>query len=109
MLFSWIINIIIFACFVVSLLLLYYPLNIYELMSLTTAYDPIINVSKQFNTNNLKLIYIFLSSNIIYKKQGLINYDLLNNTITIKLNGNSYIFNINTDKNKYIPMILLAS
>ncbi|CCU56287.1 unknown similar to AMEV071 [Mythimna separata entomopoxvirus 'L'] len=109
MLISWIINIIIFICFIASLLLLYYPLNIYELMSLSSAYDPITTVSNEFNSNTLKQIYIFLSTNIIYKKQGIISYDLLNDTINIRVNGNSYIFNINTDQNKYIPMILLAT
>ncbi|CCU55995.1 unknown similar to AMEV071 [Choristoneura rosaceana entomopoxvirus 'L'] len=109
MLFSWIINIIIIVCFIISLILLYYPLNIYELMSFSTNYDPIINVTNKFNNNTLKQIYIFASKNVIYKKQGIITYDLLNNKITIRTNGETRTFDINTDQNKYIPMILLAT
>ncbi|AAG02777.1 hypothetical protein AMV071 [Betaentomopoxvirus amoorei] len=109
MLFSWIINIIITICFIVSLVLLYYPLNIYELMSFTTIYDPIIAVNNNFNNNKLRQIYVFLSKNVIYKRQGIITYDLLNDTITIRVRGNSYIFNINSDQSKFIPMIILAS
>lgn len=101
-------NSIIIICFIISLIIIYFPLSIYELMSYSSSYDYLKDLENKYNDNKIKEIILFLSESVIYKTQGNITFDFNNNSITIKVSGNTYVFDIDKDISKYLPMVLLA-
>lgn len=79
MILLWVINIIIITCFVISLVIIYFPLSIYELVSLSSTYNVINYLHTSFNDNRFRQIMLFLSKNVIYKTQGNITWDINSN------------------------------
>ncbi|BAO49585.1 hypothetical protein [Alphaentomopoxvirus acuprea] len=105
---SLILNTIIGLFFLASLILIYFPLSIYELMSYTTTFDPIKEINIRYNDTNMKSLILFLSQNSINKQQGIIMLDLNTNNISFRVSGNTYNFDIDKDLSTYIPTYILA-
>jgi len=90
------------------ILLLYYPINIYELLSYSYIYDTSKVVNSKFSDPN-RVIHLFLSENNIFKTNGSMVVDIDKNSISFNVKGNKYTFDLDKDINKYLPMILLQS
>ncbi|AAC97827.1 hypothetical protein MseVgp049 [Melanoplus sanguinipes entomopoxvirus] len=109
MVIKFVVQVIIIVAFVISLIIIYFPLSIYELVSKSYTYDPSNDINQKYNDNKLKIITLFMSNNTIYKAQGNITFDVIKNTITFKFSGNTYTFDIINDIDKYIAMYILAN
>lgn len=85
------------------------PLSIYEQIS-NVIYDDVKSNTNDFlNKKAISDDYVVFSNQYsIYKTIGLVTYNSLINTLTLKLNNNSYSFNIDNDREKIILLLLSA-
>jgi len=104
----YILNILYIIICIILLIIVLYPLNIYELISYSKVFDIMDILNGKFNDNIRKKIIIIIQNNLIKQQIGFYNFDFENNKFKVVLNNIDYILNIN-EINKIVPIIKLSS